>query len=66
MTLKNACDIAESCGLDTIEEAVFNIRLHASQLFAYEKIEEELNELYAEVKNFNPLDSIYKILGRTE
>ena len=66
MTLKNACDIAESCGLDTVEEAVFNIKLHACQLFAYEKIEEELDELYTEVKNFNPSDSIYKILGRIE
>ena len=52
MTLKNACDIAESCGLDTLEEAVFNIRLHASQLFAYEKIKEELDELYAEAKSY--------------
>lgn len=61
MTLKNACDIAESCGLNTIEEAVFNIELHACQLFTYEKIEEELGELRAEAKSYpngTPISSI--------
>ena len=49
MKLLNAIKIAEDCGLSTIDEMKFNIKLHANQLFDYNKINEELQELEDEI-----------------
>lgn len=49
MKLLNAIEIAEDCGLSTIDEMKFNIELHANQLFDYNKINEELQELEDEI-----------------
>lgn len=41
-----AClNIADGCGLQTVAEAIRNIRLHANWTFDYDKLWEELIEL---------------------
>jgi len=45
MNLKTAREYARACGLDTDVEAVNNILAHAMNIFAYEEINDELNEL---------------------
>lgn len=45
MTLKEACEIAIDCGLETVDEAVLNIQLHANSIFGYDEIASELSEL---------------------
>ena len=44
MTIKQACKIAHHCGLETVQEAVLNVELHASQMFLWEEINKELPE----------------------
>ena len=48
MTLKYACELAEECGLYTIEEAILNAEFHAMSLFTYDEIEAELSQLHSE------------------
>lgn len=43
--------IAEDCGLTTLGEAVLNIDMHCMSIFSYDKINEELKELYSEYKS---------------
>lgn len=45
MNLITAREYADACGLDTDAEAVNNILAHAMNIFAYDKINDELNEL---------------------
>lgn len=59
MKLIKAVDIAKSCRLRTIKEAFANIDFHSSMVFSYEKIQEELEELYSEVNN------LYKEMNRS-
>lgn len=59
MKLKSCLEIGEQCGLTTIGEAVFNIDLHATNIFDYSKINEELNEL------INERDALYVKTGFT-
>lgn len=47
--LKDACDIAIACGLTTVGEAWYNIKMHAISIFDYSKINEELTELRDEI-----------------
>lgn len=53
MTVKQACEIAEECGLETIGEAILNIQIHASNLFSDDEINKELNELYEDAEGFH-------------
>lgn len=62
MKVKEACKIADACGLETIGEAVFNIELHALNLFIYDEINKELNELYEDAKNYHMDDSILNVI----
>ena len=62
MTLKDACDMAEASGLNTIGEAILNIEFNAFQLFPYGKIAEELKELYTEAKSYSDKTPISSIL----
>ncbi len=48
MTADECFDLAESCGLETVKEAVLNVVTHSSSLFPYEDIPAELGELYSE------------------
>jgi len=45
MKLKEALEIGKDCDLDTVSEAILNIRLHAINIFAYGKEQSEYNEL---------------------
>lgn len=58
MKLKEACEIAEECGLETIGEAILNIEIHASSLFTHDELDRELNELYEDTKNYQMDDSV--------
>ena len=62
MKVKEACEIAEDCGLETIHEAIRNIQIHAGCLFSYKELDKELKELYEDVENYNENDPIIAAL----
>jgi len=39
--LKDAIELGKECGLNSVEECVSNIEIHAMNLFPYKKINEE-------------------------
>ena len=43
-------EFGKRCGLHTLIECVLKIELHATQLFDYDTISEELSELYSDLK----------------
>lgn len=49
MKLKDCLEIGYDCGLKTVEEAVYNIELHANNILSYAKVNEELRELYLDI-----------------
>lgn len=51
MKLKRAIKIGKDCGLETIGEAICNIELHASSIFDFDNILEEIEELHNDFKN---------------
>ena len=53
MKLIEALQIAESCGLSTVGEAVKNIEIHAMSLFIYEDLPLELARLEFEARAFD-------------
>jgi hypothetical protein len=66
MKIKTACEIADACGLETILEAISNIDYHCMQIFPYDKMREELKELYNDAKNYDLHSSIYTVISRKE
>lgn len=48
MTLKNCLEIGVDCGLRTVGEAIYNIDLHAGNLFEYSKLNQEVLQVYRE------------------
>ena len=48
MTLKTCLEIGNDCGLETIGESIFNIDMHAMNIFDYSKITEEINKVVKE------------------
>lgn len=48
MKLKEACELAEACGLSTVGEAINNVTIHATSLFPYNMIDREIAELTAD------------------
>ena len=50
MRLFTCRDIANACVLETVDEAIYNIELHATSTSAYDKIDEEIAEIYREVQ----------------
>jgi len=52
MKLKDAIEFGKDCGLNTVEECVSNIEIHAMNLFRYTEINKELKELYDEYNTF--------------
>lgn len=62
MKVKEACEIAEDCGLETIGEAILNIEIHAISLFSYDELNKELSELYEDAKNYHMDDSVLTVL----
>lgn len=61
MTLREACDIGDACGLTTVGEAITNIEIH--NVFSHSKMAAEFAELYADAKNVPDDTPISKILG---
>lgn len=49
MKLFDCLDIANACGLITVNEARLEIERHAPSLFVYDNINKELLELYREI-----------------
>ena len=52
MTLKEAIRIGKVCGLETVDEAVLNVELSATQIFPYSDIPKELRELNSEYDEY--------------
>lgn len=50
MKLKDALEIGLECGLTNVGEAIFNIQLHAANIFVYGEEQKEFNELISECK----------------
>lgn len=53
MILKKALELGMSLGLKTVEEAITNISIHAINLFPYEAIEKEEQELFDDLSYYN-------------
>ena len=53
MKLKDALELGLACELTSLEEAIRNVEIHHLNLFAYDKMKEEFEELY---KDWNALD----------
>ena len=45
MKIQKALEIANDCDLETIGEAIYNIKIHAGNLFGYDDAKKELEEL---------------------
>lgn len=45
MKIQKAIEIANDCELETVGEAILNIKIHALSLFSYSDIDNELHEL---------------------
>jgi hypothetical protein len=52
MNLETALGIAKDCGLETIGEAILNIKLHAMSIFNYDDIYAEYKELCDDYKEY--------------
>ena len=61
MKLREACDIGYACGLETVDEAVLNIEIHAPNIFHYDDAATEIYELIQEAKPYRDTDT--KILS---
>ncbi len=66
MTLTNACEIAEDCGLTTVGEAITNIEIHAPSFFDYDKLSDEIKELHNDAKNIDPYTLVKDYLRKGE
>ena len=69
MKLKEVCEIADACGLETVGEAVLNAERHYDALVPISAMNKEFEELYREVKALGPeweSISIYTIIPASE
>lgn len=66
MKLQQALEIARSCGLETVGEAILNIKMHSPSLFAYSELDAELAELDAEAEGIAPNTPIESLLPTEE
>jgi hypothetical protein len=53
MKFKTALEIAQDCGLETVGEALYNIKLHAANVFDYNEIQTEYDELCDDYKELS-------------
>lgn len=51
MKLVECLEIAVECGMETVGSAWLNVSLHALNIFKYDDIPNELNELTEEIDN---------------
>ena len=61
MLIKEACEIGVACGLETLGEAVLNIKIHHANLFLNEEIQKEIGELETDMSRYNQDDKIVDI-----
>lgn len=54
MTLKECIDLGRACGCITLEEHVRNVYIHATSLFVWKNINNELDELIEDIKEQEP------------
>lgn len=50
MTLAECLELGKECGLSTVQECVLNVEIHATSLFSYDKMNDELQELYCDLE----------------
>lgn len=50
MTLATCLELGKECGLNTVQECVVNVEIHATSLFSYNKMNDELQELYSDLE----------------
>lgn len=53
MKLLEVLLLGKDCGLETVSEAVYNVELHAINLFIFSEIQREIRELYLAVEENN-------------
>ena len=65
MKLYEACDIGYTMGLNTIGECIRNVEIHATSLFVYDNICDELIELAKDfaATPYEKRDSAVKVIG---
>ena len=61
MLMKAACEIGVACGLETLGEAVLNIKIHHANLFLNEEIQKEIGELEEDMNKYNQDDKIVDV-----
>lgn len=64
MKLIKALEIANECGLTTVNEALLNIDIHAMSIFKYDDIQKEVSEMYNEwniVRSFSDFKTTDRI-----
>ena len=54
MKLKECIEFGRICGLNTLDECVRNIEIHATMLFPRTTIEKEISELWSDIKVQEP------------
>lgn len=67
MNLKEICEIADACGLETVGQAMMNAELHYDALVSIDDMDKEFEELYREAKALGPEwedVSIYTIIKK--
>ena len=66
MKLREACNIGLACGLETLGEAVMNIQIHAMNIFTYDEMVKEINELVSECTNYDSNSKILDVFPELE
>lgn len=75
MHLLSVLGIGKDCGLDTVGEAIYNVELHAGQLFAWHSLNEQLRMIYSEWNTVklnsdftkdSPIDEVTNWMKNTE
>ena len=61
MLIKEACEIGVACGLETLGEAVLNIKIHHANLFLNKEIQKEIGELEEDMNKYNQDDKIVDV-----
>ena len=66
MKLREACNIGLACGLETLGEAVMNIQIHAMNIFTYDEMVKEINELVSECTIYDANSKILDVFPELE
>ena len=60
MKLYNALDLGRECGLEAVSEAIINVEIHCGNLFSYDKMDKEFDELYSELEDYIKIGGSFK------